>query len=546
MYSAMRTPSTMIESFLRRSHDSPLIPALEFATGEVSYGQLALEAGQLASALARLDTRGGQLTAVLAEWSLSAYGGFIATQIAGHTFVPLNPAFPARVLARMQQISGARTFVVGREGIDVLCQLVEVCPDITTIILLENGQVPDALHGFQARGGTVVTRADLEAVDIARPPVTCPRGRPAYLMFTSGSAGAPKGVAISREAATTWLEAMQARYDLGPGDRASHITTLDFDCALLELLLPLSSGACVCVPDQSERFNLGSYLAGRRLSVWVSSPSTAVLMHRLGVLEAGLFPRLRYTIFGSEGLPVELALTWLRAAPNSIIDNVYGPTELTVCCTAYRIDPATVRALSDNDFVPIGQPLPGMRALVVDDDLHPVGPGEIGELLMTGPQLADGYWEAPDLTQQSFVKPPSEHEIFYRTRDRVRSPLDGRPLTFLGRLDDQFKINGIRVEPAEIEASVRRVTGSTAAVAVRWPAGAFSASGVVALVEAPEVEEAVVIERLKAELPRHMVPRRVIAVSPLPRTHRGKLDRRACLSLAAEHCSGAGRSSDAH
>jgi acyl-coenzyme A synthetase/AMP-(fatty) acid ligase len=159
---------------------------------------------------------------------------------------------------------------------------------------------------------------------------------------------------------------------------------------------------------------------------------------------------------------------------------------------------------------------------------------------MTGPQLADGYWDDPELTSQAFVTPPFETDIFYRTRDRVRRPVAGNPLTFLGRLDDQFKINGIRVEPGEIEASLRRTTGCQAAVALGWPVEGSSAGGIIAFVESEEVDEGAVVHRLRAELPRHMVPRRIIAVPALPRTSRDKIDRRACLTLATEHCSARG------
>jgi amino acid adenylation domain-containing protein len=435
----------------------------------------------------------------------------------------------------MQEISGARTFVAGQEGIEVLSELCEMCPDIAAIVLPESAEIPGELLRFCGRGGSVVTSVDLAGVEPLAQPISPPSGGPAYLMFTSGSTGIPKAVAVSRGAAGSWLESMLARYALGSADRASHITPLDFDCSLLEVLMPLSCGACVCVPDQRERFNLGNYLAARRLTVWVSSPSTAALMQQLGVLGPDSFPDLRITIFGSEGLPVDLALTWAKAAPHSIIDNVYGPTELTVCCAAYRIDPATVAALADNGVVPIGQPLPGMRAMVVDDHLQPVAPGQTGELLMTGPQLADGYWGNPELSAEVFVTPPAETDVFYRTRDRVRRPLPGNPLTFLGRLDDQFKINGIRVEPGEIEASLRRAAGCDTAVVVGWPAGKSSASGVVGFVEATSVDEVAVVRRLRDELPRHMVPRRVIARAVLPRTPRGKLDRRACADLVAEH-----------
>ena len=156
---------------------------------------------------------------------------------------------------------------------------------------------------------------------------------------------------------------------------------------------------------------------------------------------------------------------------------------------------------------------------------------------MTGPQLADGYWGEPELTRGAFVTPPHETETFYRTRDRVRRPLPGKPFTFLGRLDDQLKINGIRVEPGEIEANLRRAVGCDGVVAVGWPTGESSAGGIVAFVEAEAVDEGAIVNSLRAELPRYMVPRRVIAVSTLPRTSRGKIDRRACVTLATEHCS---------
>ena len=525
----------MIDPFLKMCGTYPDAVALEFADIRVTYAQVARCGAQIAAALVEPGTRDAGLTAVLAERSLSAYGGFIATQLAGHTFVPLNPAFPARALARMQQISGARTIVAGQEALGVLAELLDLGVDVTGVILPECVDIPAALNAFRERGGTVITRGELGGHEIAQA-IPSFADRPAYLMFTSGSSGAPKAVAVSRRAATAWLDSMQARFDVGPGDRASHITTLDFDCALLELLLPLSSGACVCVPDQRERFNLGSYIADRRLTVWVSSPSTAILMRRLGVLAANAYPDLRISIFGSEGLPVELALTWLRAAPHCAVHNVYGPTELTVCCSAFQIDPATVAGLAENGIVPIGEPLPGMRVLVVDPDLRAVAPGETGELLMSGCQVADGYWGDPDQSRHAFVIPPGETAVFYRTRDRVRRPLPGKPMTFLGRIDDQLKLNGIRVEPGEIEASLRRATGCTAAVAVGWPAGQSSPSGIVAFVEAHNVDQAAVMDQLRAELPRHMMPRRVIAMSALPRTVRGKLDRRACESLAVEHC----------
>jgi acyl-coenzyme A synthetase/AMP-(fatty) acid ligase len=177
-------------------------------------------------------------------------------------------------------------------------------------------------------------------------------------------------------------------------------------------------------------------------------------------------------------------------------------------------------------IVPIGNPYPGMKYLVVDETLREVSPGEHGELLMSGPQMSLGYWKDAKKTADAFIQVPGHSETYYRTGDRVRRPRPGAPLIHLGRIDSQIKVLGHRVELGEIEAVVRKHCGSDAVVAVGWPSTASGYGGVEVFVES-QVENHHLRDAVRAELPEYMVPRRFHFKEKLPRNSNGKLDRAA-------------------
>jgi acyl-CoA synthetase (AMP-forming)/AMP-acid ligase II len=170
----------------------------------------------------------------------------------------------------------------------------------------------------------------------------------------------------------------------------------------------------------------------------------------------------------------------------------------------------------------------------VDHELREVPPGETGELLVGGPQVTLGYWENQEKTAAAFLVPPGEHEPFYRTGDRVRRPLPGKPMTYLGRLDHQIKVRGVRIELGEVEAAVRDATGIDAVVAVGWPVTLTGADGIVAFVGDIDVEVAAVRAELAARLPSHMVPRRFVLLPDLPLNPNGKFDRKRLLQSLHE------------
>jgi acyl-coenzyme A synthetase/AMP-(fatty) acid ligase len=246
------------------------------------------------------------------------------------------------------------------------------------------------------------------------------------------------------------------------------------------------------------------------------------------------YESLRLSLFCGEPLPVSSAAAWLEAAPNSILENLYGPTELTISCTVYQWDPLRSSSESELEIVPIGYPHPDMNVLVVDQNLNEVAPGEEGELLMNGPQMSPGYWKDPEKTASAFVVPPGQSDVYYRTGDRVRRPTENRPLTHLGRTDFQVKVLGHRVELGEIEAIVRKISGLEGVIAVGWPVTSSGSGGIEVFLEGEVKEKDVLRNAVASALPEYMVPKRFHCLTRLPRNVNNKFDRKAMLKLLQE------------
>jgi non-ribosomal peptide synthetase component F len=352
----------------------------------------------------------------------------------------------------------------------------------------------------------------------------------AQLFFTPSSTGIPNGVTVTHTNVAHFVNAMVARYDIAEDDRFSQMFDHTCDLSVFDMFVAWHEGACVCCPQASVLLNPDKFIRDAKLTVWFSVPSLGVLMQRLGVLRRNRYPSLRWSLFSGEPLPTDLATTWLNAAPRSVLENLYGPTELTVACSMYRWDPARSPGECRLGVVPIGQPAPGMEGLVVDDVLREVPPGTAGELIMTGPQRTPGYWRNPQLTSRAHVRPKERQATFYRTGDRVIRPLDNGPLTYLGRLDDQIKVSGYRVELGEVEATLRDEPGVEAAVAVGWPTTPTGAAGIVAFLKGSDIDATAIRSSLKAKLQTYAVPHTIRVLSELPYHQNGKVDRQALLS----------------
>ena len=517
------------DGFLRSCALYARRPAVEVPGAILTYEELHDRAASLAATLQRATPSGGPpLTAVFAHRSATAYAGVLASLLAGHGYVPLNCVFPPERTRMMLRRAGCRSLIVDAELEPQLEHILDplekplliIAPERTDASYLRN-RWPD--H-------TILGAGDLESAGNLQEKAVSPDSI-AYLLFTSGSTGIPKGVMVAHRNVAHFVSFMTERYGITEHDRFSQTFDMTFDLSAFDMFVAWERGACVCCPSQKTLLNPAKFIQSSALTIWFSVPSVGIFMKRLGALRAGQFPTLRWSLFCGEPLPVEIAESWSLAAPNSMVENLYGPTELTIACCFYRWQHGKSQGECLRGVVPIGEPFPGMDVLVADEELGEIPSGGEGELLMAGPQVTPGYWQDPEKTAAAYVHPPGKRQTYYRTGDRVRRPIEGGPMCYLGRADNQVKIQGYRVELGEVESVLRQEAGVEVAVAVGWPLAANGAEGIEAFLIGDNLEPQAIRERLKRKLPFYAVPRRIHLLRELPLNPNGKIDRRKLIDL---------------
>ncbi len=515
------------DGFLRSAVRSPERPALEIDGEVVTYRALSARARAVAATLgARSPEDAIRLTGVFAERSVTMFTGILASLFRGHGYVPLSPHYPAARSLEMLERAQCRSIVVAARDAERLDGVLQQLTRPVVVVVPDLEDVEGLVRQWPAH--TVLGTGDLLSADDWRPPAVTPDA-PAYVLFTSGSTGSPKGVIVSQANVAALVDAAVDRFEITEDDRFSQTFDVTFDLSAFDMFVAWERGACIVCPPVKGLISPAKYIRDSRLTVWFSVPSVAVLMQKLNTLKPNALPGLRWSLFCGEALPVDVVASWVDAAPGSIVENLYGPTEATIFCTAYRWDPARSPAESAHGIVPIGEPLPRMSAVIVDEALREVLDGEEGELLVSGPQVSLGYLDDPAKTAASFVQLDGRPGLHYRTGDRVLRPVDDGPLVFLGRLDDQVKILGHRVELGEIEAALRAAAGVQAAVALGWPKTASGAAGVIGFVQGTALSGPEIRDAVAGRLPAYMVPREVRVVEALPLTGNGKIDRAALL-----------------
>jgi amino acid adenylation domain-containing protein len=515
--------------FLRSAQRFPDRPALRIDDQTQTYRQLRDHAAALAATIAGHFPAGApELVGVLAHRSVTSFAGVLGALLSGRAYLSLCRLCPPEKTRTLLKRSGCRVLVIDGESVTHLSEALPADSEPLLLIFPDLSDVSGVAASFA--GHRVLGRADLEAVESWRSARVNPDAL-AYLMYTSGSTGEPKGVMVTHRNVLAFLDAMTARYDITEHDRFTQMTSLAFDLSILDVFLCWEAGACLICAPKSEFLDTHRYIADNELTVYVATPSSSVFLKRMGGLKPGAYPALRWVLFCGEPLSVENARLWAAAAPSAVIENLYGPTELTVACTLYRYDQATTPAQAENGIVPIGAPFPGMKTLVVDEQVREVPPGEAGELLMTGPQLTLGYLNDPERTAASYVRPPSLTDLYYRTGDRVRRPRGDQPMTFLGRVDHQMKVRGIRIEPAEVEAVLREVAKAPEAVVLAWPIISGTATGIVAFLGIESADIDAIRQRVEKRLGTYIAPREYRLMPTLPKNGNGKIDRQALKAI---------------
>lgn len=524
-----RLVAGLCSDFFRWAAEAPARRALEVDGRALTYGELGRRAQAITAALLEHKPDAGvPLTAVFGHRTVTAVAGVLGALARGHGYVPLNPSFPPARNRAMLERAGCEAIVVDSRAASGLGEVIEGIDRELVLVLPDEEDVESYARKWASHRVVGVHGLSSEAFD----PLEVEQSDPAYLLFTSGSTGTPKGVLVTHANVRAFLDSAADRYDFTADDRFSQTFSLTFDLSVFDLFAAWQHGACVCCPSEKDLLTPAGFIRRSEITVWFSVPSIALIMRRLRALKAQSFPTLRWSLFCGEALPVEIARDWSEAAPNSTVENLYGPTEATIACTAYRWDSGRSPEESELGIVPVGHPFGQMSTLVTGDDLREVSAGDTGELLLSGPQVVDGYWHDDKATARSFVSVGGRS--YYRTGDRVRRPAGAGPLRYLGRLDNQIKVLGHRVELGEVEAAVREETGVDAVVAVGWPRSSVGAAGIVAFLADTSVDVATLRTRLAHRLPSYMVPREVRLLADLPLNVNGKWDRAALIRLLDE------------
>ncbi|MFB7176086.1 amino acid adenylation domain-containing protein [Streptomyces sp. NPDC056257] len=481
--------------FARRAALHPATVALVSGPDAITYGELDRRADRLARRLAGLGVTAETPVGVLMGRSPEVVVAMLAVLKAGGAYLPLHAGQPAARTRRILDAAGCSVLLVDEAHAGLAPEGVRTVP-------AGAAQAPGAL----ADGG-----------EFAAAP--CPPGQLAYLMHTSGSTGEPKGVAVTHGDVLD-LVADRGWHTRG-AERVLFHAPHAFDIADYELWVALLSGWQVVVAPEGEPTvaGLGALIRGAGIT---AVHLTAGLFRVVAEEDPGLLAGVREVLTGGDVVSPAAVRAVLAACPDTVVRHLYGPTEATLCATSHLI----ARAADADGPVPIGRPLDGTRAYVLDERMRLVPPGTPGELYLAGAGVARGYHRRPAATAERFVADPfgAPGTRIYRTGDLARWRADGL-LEFLGRADEQVKVRGFRVEPGEVEAALAACPGvRQAVVAVRAAADGEKrlAGYVVGEVSGPSVRR-----RLERLLPDYMLPAYVLVLDALPLTPNGKVDYRA-------------------
>ncbi|MET7718833.1 amino acid adenylation domain-containing protein, partial [Streptomyces sp. NPDC005407] len=497
---AVVEPASLPELFAAQVERAPDAVAVVFEGAELTYAELDARAERLARHVIGRGVGADSTVAVVLDRGVELVVALWGVLKAGAAYLPVDPEYPAERIALLLE-------------------------DAAPVVVLDD-------PGMVARLSTADGPTDVGAA-----PSLDPR-QAAYVIYTSGSTGRPKGVAVSHQSIVNRLVWMRERYGFGAGDRVLHKTPIVFDVSVWELFGTLISGATLVVA-RPEGHRDPDYVAQlvreQSVSVLHFVPS---MLDAFLVSDPGELPGVRHVVCSGEALSLSTQARFFQAFAGVELHNLYGPTEAAVDVTAWRCDPGQVEGP-----VPIGAPVANTRVFVLDEHLAPVAPGVVGELYLAGVQLARGYIGRASLTGERFVACPfGAGERMYRTGDLARWTADGQ-LVFAGRVDDQVKVRGFRIEPAEIEAALADHPDVTQVAAVAREDAPGDIRLAAYVVAAAGGEGGVELEALRSfattRLPEYMVPAAFVTLAELPLTVNGKLDRKAL--PAPEYATGAGR-----
>ena len=502
------------------SKSTPKNPAINIKNKSYSYFELDQMASCISNVLGDIKCQ-NLFVSILADKQIETYASILGILYSGKAYMPISTKIPLLRVLTMLEISSSEIMIVSNESISIFEKLIPHIKKKMTFIFFEKKSV-EFNKKYSQHHLIYIDLKKSNGINNELRPVK--EESPVYLLFTSGSTGKPKGVIVSNKNLFCYLNNINSKISFSSKDRFSHTFDLNFDLSVHDIFVCWGNGACLYVPDNSDLLLPINYLKKNKITIWFSVPSLAILIDNYGRLEEDIFPNIRYSLFCGEAFPVSIAKKWAIAAKNSKIINLYGPTETTIAISIYNLDYSSIDDEAINGIVPIGNLFENQKKLVLDENKKQVQDTEIGELCLSGSQVSNGYLKNIEKTNAQFFRLPNQLNIlWYKTGDIVKKNKFGS-LCYLGRVDNQVKINGNRIELSEIEHVIREVA-KTSMVSVITVKNLNNISQIVAFMSDSKIDKEKILNFCNTKLPDYMIPSKIVIIDNMPLNINGKIDK---------------------
>jgi len=505
--------------------------AIKIKNRVLTYKQLDQKALKLASILRKFGAN-NEAVAVVGQRKMSPYIGILATIYAGCYYIPVNTKYDRSKIRSILKDSKIR-FIVG-DKTDLI--KLDLSQEELQHLAVEEIFIPEGISEGQDKNIWKYINS-INDIEIMDKPVGNSFNRLAYIMYTSGSTGSPKGVMVTHLNLSTWIKNMLKIYKMEVGFKASQTYDLSFDLSVADLFFTWVNGGQLCVLPEDEQLMPAEYIVREKIEFWSSVPTQVSFLNKMGLLTPTAFPSIKVSIFCGEPLPKYLADEWKKAASNSTVENLYGPTEATIWLTRFSYTSSDVNKKFKNNILPIGNCFEDHTIALIDEQGNRLKNKQVGEIVYKGPQISAGYLNNKVKTKFAFKKYSwdSSDEIWYKSGDLGFYNSDGN-LECLGRRDSQIKLAGRRVEIGEIESVLRSYPSLKDIVVVpvkdinqivEFLVG-FTTSDI------DKKEEMRIRSNTEMKLERIFFPKKVLHIEIIPVTTSGKTDRNMLERIARE------------
>ena len=503
----MTIQKDLVQIFKRYSTQNALYTYNTYYT----YNQLYSAASNITNMILNISNE-KQPVIIMGSKSFFTHAGIIGTVMAGSYYTPLNETFPIERNIDIIKISNAQSIVIDIDDfknyeniLDSIDDYNIICPEKDLEYITK--RFPNHKVRCNGQSKQNIAAEENDAV---------------YMLFTSGSTGIPKGIKISHYNLYNYIKAFTKRNSITDNDRFIQMNDLTFDLSVHSLFLSILHGACLYVPNNSEKINPVKFIYKHSITHALMVPSSITFMKKMRVLKEQFFCSLKYLAFAGETLPFHDAILMAEVTPHAKLENIYGPTEATIACTYFEFDKNTKELPVYSGSMPIGNAYDGMNVELFDNNLNKIIDNSIGQIVLSGKQLAKGYVNNEEQTKEKFIL--INNELHYLTGDLGRK-INGE-IVFLGRNDSQVQIKGYRVEIFEIEHAISKINGIISNAVIPTPVGAATYENTTAFITCnTNIDLIKIKEELSKKLPNYMVPNNIIILDNMPLNSNGKIDR---------------------